>query len=83
MILDRGALYGIAVLRQLNGFLGIILEEGRLWTLRDDLALLEIEPATGRILKEHSLLWRPAGFSISPAHAYVFTTDGRGIRDGS
>jgi outer membrane protein assembly factor BamB/TolB-like protein len=41
-----------------------------------DATILQLDPATGKILKEFHPLWAPSDISVSSDHMYAFTPDG-------
>jgi outer membrane protein assembly factor BamB len=47
------------------------------WALRDDNVLLRLDPSTGKLLNEYSLLWTPVDFSLDGDRLYAFTADGQ------
>ena len=47
-----------------------------LWALREDNVILRLDRTTGKILSQHSILWRPVGFDIRGNRFYAFTADG-------
>jgi len=56
-------------------FLRVVESESNLYVLRNDAALVQLDPATGNTLAEHSTLWRPASFCISGNTLYAITPD--------
>jgi outer membrane protein assembly factor BamB/TolB-like protein len=43
---------------------------------RVDATILQLDPATGKILKEFHPLWAPSAITIGSGHMYAFTPDG-------
>jgi outer membrane protein assembly factor BamB/TolB-like protein len=58
-------------------FRQMILDRGRVFALRSDSVMLELDPATGKLIREYPLLWEPRSVVVNQNTAYVFSTAGR------